>query len=52
MLERYPMYGCDCGLFGKVPHVMCGIVVRLERCLRYGVGRKCASFVQSHARIS
>jgi hypothetical protein len=38
------MYEWDCGLFGKVPRVRCGIVVGLERCLRYGVGRKGASF--------
>jgi hypothetical protein len=34
------VYGWDCELFGKVPHVWCGIVVRLERFLKYGVGSK------------
>jgi hypothetical protein len=46
------VYGCDCGLFGKIPHVRSGIVVELERCPRYGVGWKGTSFMGSHARIS
>jgi hypothetical protein len=48
-LARYPVYGWDCGLFGKVPRVRCGIVVRLERYPRYGVGWKGISFAKSHA---
>jgi hypothetical protein len=32
--------------------VRSGIVVGLERCLRYGAGWKGASFAESHARIS
>jgi hypothetical protein len=46
------VYGWDCGLIGKVPHVQCGIVDGLERCPRYGVGWKGISFVESHAQIS
>jgi hypothetical protein len=37
-LATYPVCEWDYGLFGKVPHVRCGIVVGLERCPRYGVG--------------
>jgi hypothetical protein len=48
-LARYPVYGWDCGLFGKVPHVWNGKVDGLERCPRYVVGWKGISFVKSHA---
>jgi hypothetical protein len=42
------VYGWDCGLYGKVPHVWSVIVIGLERCPRYGVGWKGISFVESH----
>jgi hypothetical protein len=52
LLERYPVYGWDCGVFRKVPLVRSGIVDGLERCPRYGVGWKGISFAEIHSRIS
>jgi hypothetical protein len=51
-LATYPVCEWDCGLFGKVPRVQCGIVLGLERCPGYGVGRNGISFMESHAPIS
>jgi hypothetical protein len=39
-LERYPVYGWDCGLFGKVPLGTEWDSGWMERCPRYGVGWK------------
>jgi hypothetical protein len=49
VFERYPVYGWDCGLFGKVPLCTEWDSGWIGKVPRYGVGCKGISFVESHA---
>jgi hypothetical protein len=51
-LARYPVYGWDCGLFGKVPLSMAWDSGWIGKMPEVWCGLEGVLFAESHARIS